>query len=239
MKAWAHILDWLYPPSCALCEAPLSGGVHLCAPCRASLPPLPPVHCRTCAHPFDGAITNPERCHSCEAIKPAFDFATSALVSNEESINLIHQFKLLKRPELAPDLARIAASSFPNHPRLAAFRNPLLVPVPLHPRRLRERGFNQAAELSSHLSRLLDISTQSVLRRVVNTPRQATLSRKQRLRNLRKAFQLRTPRGDDLSAFDLVLIDDVFTTGSTVHECARILRTARPRSIAVFTIVRA
>ena len=171
-------------------------------------------------------------------MKPAFDFATAALKATDDSLQLIHHLKLLKRPELGHDLAHLAAETFQQEPRLAQLENPILIPVPLHGQRLRSRKFNQAEVIALSLAKELNLPLLSALKRIRPTERQATLNRKERLKNLRKALQLRTSH-PKISQRNLILIDDVLTTGATAQECARVLRTAQPASIAVFTLVRA
>ena len=232
------LLDWIYPPICALCETPLRGGRNLCSPCAQSLPLLTPHRCLKCGQEFDGAIPPPQGCPNCQDMKPAFDFATAALKATDDSIALIHQLKLLKRPEIGHDLAELAVGAFREDARLSKLTHPLLIPVPLHGQRLRSRRFNQAEVIARALSEELDLDLLCALRRVRPTPRQATLSRKERLKNLRKAFKVSTSP-EKLRNRHLVLIDDVFTTGATAQECARSLRATQPASIAVFTIVRA
>ena len=231
-------LDWLYPPFCVLCKSPLRRGKNLCLPCSEKLPRLPASSCRQCAQCFDGNLEAPSECPNCIDLKPSFNFASSALRATEETITLIHEFKLLKRPELGGDLAELAAPRMTGEPRFAELQSPILIPVPLHARRLRERGFNQAETLAQPLGQILEFENLNALKRVRPTSRQATLSRRERLKNLRKAFRLRVSP-EKLAGRNLILIDDVFTTGSTAQECARVLKTAKPAQIAVFTIVRA
>ncbi|GHC65610.1 ComF family protein [Roseibacillus persicicus] len=171
-------------------------------------------------------------------MKPAFDFAVAPLRSSDDSISLIHQLKLLKHPELGADLAGIVANFFHEERRLRELKEPLLIPVPLSGKRLRERQFNQAEVIARPLGTALDFPVLQALRRVKDTQRQATLSRKERLKNLRKSFALRV-RPEVLAGQNLILIDDVFTTGSTAQECSKVLRAARPASITVLTVVRA
>ena len=232
------LLDWIYPPICALCETPLRRGRNLCLPCAQGLPLLTPHRCLKCGQEFEGAIPPPQGCPNCQDMKPAFDFATAALKATDDSLSLIHQLKLLKRPELGHDLAQLAVDAFREDARLGKLIDPLLIPVPLHGQRLRTRRFNQAEVIARSLSEELGIALLPALRRIRPTQRQATLSRKERLKNLRKAFQI-SISPEKLRNRSLVLVDDVLTTGATAQECARILRTAQPASIAVFTIVRA
>ncbi|MBK1833748.1 ComF family protein [Roseibacillus ishigakijimensis] len=233
-----HALDWLYPPLCTLCGAALRGGCHLCADCAGRLPRQGKNACRRCGQNFDGPLSAPESCPNCRQEDQFFNFATAALRSSDEAIQLIHEFKLLKRPELGPDLARLAGPVFTSDQRLRDLDDPLLIPVPLHRTRLRERRFNQAEVLATALARDLGLRSLSALARVRATQRQATLTRRERLKNLRKAFHLRNSP-IPLEGRALILIDDVFTTGSTARECARVLRKARPSHLAVLTIVRA
>lgn len=232
------LLDWLYPPVCALCEASLRRGRHLCGDCGDALPRLPKSHCRRCGQTFDGDFEPPAGCPNCLTMKPAFDFATAALRSSQESVNLIHQLKLLRRPELGADLAEILAEAFQQNTRLTSIEAPLLVPVPLHSKRLRERRFNQAEAIGNSLARQLELPIRKALKRVRDTERQATLSRKERLKNLQKAFELRIDPAN-LAGRNVILIDDVFTTGSTAQQCSKVLQTAQPESVVVLTLVRA
>lgn len=232
------ILDWLYPPACVLCRASLRKGRNLCPPCQQGLLRVRPNSCRTCGQHFDGPIAPPARCPNCVVLRPSFDFATASLRSSEEALHLVHQFKLAGRPELGPDLAELCAETFRADERLWQLPDPLLIPVPLHSSRFRSRGYNQAYELALPLSKELEIPFQSALKRVRATDRQATLSRKQRLANLQKAFRLGVSP-DLLQGRDLILIDDVFTTGSTAQACAQVLRAAEPRSLCILSVLRA
>ena len=121
-------------------------------------------------------------------------------------------------------------------PRISRLRPAAFVPVPLHRTRKREREFNQAEELCRVLSRHSGIPTWHALKRIRHTTTQTRLSREERMENLRGAFHaVQTTR---LKGCDLVLVDDVFTTGSTVEECSRVLRHAGAASVRVMTIAR-
>jgi len=113
----------------------------------------------------------------------------------------------------------------------------LIVPVPLHPTRERERGFNQAGLLSELLSRQTSIRCQRVLERVRYTTTQTALDRSERMENLHNAFRLR--KNADVRGLRVLLIDDVLTTGSTLSECARVLKRAGAISVHAATAARA
>lgn len=156
-------------------------------------------------------------------------------------MELIHGLKYQKALHLAPELGRLAAESF-DDPRLAtalAERWPL-VPVPLHPARQRERYFNQAAEIARTVSAATGLPVLPALKRIRKTETQTHFGRAQRLANLKGAFALsrtgtRFAAGKPPGA---VVIDDVFTTGSTVHECARVLRRGGVQKVIVVTVMR-
>jgi ComF family protein len=114
----------------------------------------------------------------------------------------------------------------------------LMVPVPLHPRKLRERRFNQSAELARTLTRLSGTPFHEALRRTRYTSSQAGLDREDRLKNLRGAFAVRPRAGPHVEGRNILLVDDVFTTGATAHECALTLRKHGAARVAVLTAAR-
>ena len=153
---------------------------------------------------------------------------------------LIHDLKYHRGTHLARDLARLAVSAFDDDQRLQPALNESwpLVPVPLHWQRLRVRHFNQADEIARALSEITHLPVVRALKRIRSTSTQTRLSRHQRQKNLHGAFAL-TRKGTALEkAPGVVLIDDVFTTGSTVHECARVLRKSGIQKVIVVTVMR-
>lgn len=237
----SRLLDLIYPPRCALCEASLTGGAALCAACDAGLPRLAAPFCKACGEPFEGLIDDSFSCPNCSKIRFAFDFARPAMPRDERVRQLIHGLKYRRHIHLAAELGRLAASSF-DDPRLApalAGRWPL-IPVPLHTRRLNHRHFNQAAEIARALSSQLTLPVCHALTRWRDTDTQTQLSRRQRQQNLRNAFRL-SPKGARLLATSppgVIIIDDVLTTGSTIDACARTLKKAGFRNILAVTVMR-
>jgi ComF family protein len=149
---------------------------------------------------------------------------------------LVHDLKYGRRLELARPLADLATRAFED-PRLevALEEKWPLVPVPLHRSRRRWRHFNQASELALPLGRAMGLPVVEGLKRNRSTVTQTRLSRAQRQKNLRGAFEV--ARGFDVPA-GVILVDDVFTTGSTVNECARILRKSGVQKVVVVTVMR-
>lgn len=240
-RAATRLLDLLYPSACAVCNAGLGNGESLCSPCRTDLPRLAEPFCESCGEMFPGDISGPFACPNCSNLKFAFEFARPAMPRDERTLDLIHRLKYSREIHLARELGRLAGEAFAD-PRLAPALEGgwPLVPVPLHRKRLRHRHFNQAAEISRALSTHTGLPVIHALHRIRPTETQTLLSRQQRMANLRGAFAV-TRRGQrwiDASAAGAVLVDDVLTTGSTVHECARILRGAGFQKVFVVTVMR-
>lgn len=237
----------VYPAHCACCEAPLDGAGGegpataaaadpiLCAACAAAVHPLRPPFCATCSQPFYGAISGPFTCTNCGDRRFNFTCAVSRYLSRGPVRDLIHQFKYGRQFHLRHQLGRWLAETAAD-PRLAADPPDLIVPVPLHPTRKREREFNQAEVLARSLARTMGLPVAGLLRRVRPTTTQTRLDREERSENLRDAFRLRENR--PVRGKSLLLVDDVFTTGSTADACARVLAAAGAREVRVATVAR-
>lgn len=241
-KRWlSRTLDLLYPPLCAVCHEILADGRALCDGCAADLPRLAEPFCQTCGESFEGQIDTVFTCPNCNKLKFSFEFARPATLRDARTLDMIHRLKYGRELHLASDLGRLAAYSF-SDPRLApalAGKWPL-IPVPLHRKRFQHRHFNQAEEISRELSALTGLPTFKALRRTRETEHQTALTRSQRLENLRGAFSITQTghRKIQENPAGAVLVDDVLTTGSTVDECAKILRKAGFRRIFVVTVMR-
>lgn len=234
--ALGRLRDAVYPGVCSLCGDGVPGGACLCRDCAAGLPGLAERHCATCGEDFDGDPPAGFSCPNCHDQRFAFDFARPALRRSEGALELVHELKYGRRLELGRELAGLAARAFED-PRLDEARASgwPLVPVPLHPSRRRWRHFNQAEEIARPLGRLVGLPVAHALRRVRRTVAQTRLTRAERQRNLRGAFE---PARGWRPGEGAVLVDDVFTTGSTGHECARVLRRAGAQKVVVVTVMR-
>jgi len=201
----------LLPQDCFLCATP-SGNSFLCPACAASLPRLTTERCPVCALPAPGASI----CGACLKRAPHFD-ATQAVFRYEFPVDrLIQSLKYAHRLASADffglALAQVAAPSRPD----------LIVPVPLSAARLRQRGFNQALEIARPLAAALNAPLEiSRIHRRRDTAPQASLPWKERTKNIRHAFECEI----DLTGKTVLLVDDVMTTGATLDELARTLKT--------------
>lgn len=180
-------------------------------------------------------------CPHCSDLSFAFGFARAAFSRDGRTLDLIHRLKYGGELHLAADLGEATCEVF-SDPRLAACLAEQwpLVPVPLHRSRLRKRQFNQAAEIALGISQLASLPVAELLRRTRDTGTQTHLSRRERLKNLKGAFEI-SPKVETSALARLpgaLLIDDVFTTGSTVHECAKVLKMAGVPRVAVITVMR-
>lgn len=229
-------LDFLYPPHCTVCRAPAEVGRHLCPPCLSDAPKVNEPFCEVCSTPFEGAITGTMICPACREEPRAFDFAATAYRSQGVVRECIHRFKYDNHFHLRHPLARWLGESLGDR-RLSGTPWKALVPVPLHPLRERERGFNQSAILARLLARESGLAVAPLLARTRPTRSQTRLGKVDRSENLRNAFELRHTM--DVRDHHFLLIDDVLTTGTTVNACARVLKRAGAASVGVLTVARA
>lgn len=193
-----------------------------------------PPHCQTCGYPYFGAVMASDRaCPKCKELKPVYRQGKTVILVEGVGRELIHQFKY----EGAGYLLRDFLTLFESTPGLKEYIDgSLLVPVPLHPRKFRERGFNQSEALCQAFLRLQpSAQLADILIRTVDTPSQTLFSRKERMRNLRSAFKLNLNAKSDLHARYLI-VDDVFTTGSTLNACARTLKKGGISRIDILTL---
>ncbi|MCB1228987.1 MAG: ComF family protein [Verrucomicrobiae bacterium] len=241
-------LGLVYPRNCVGCDEVLGadGRRWLCLSCEAKLHRIEPPYCSICGQTYEGAMPDNVRCGNCSDLDLAFDFAVGAYRNEGLARELVHRFKYEREHHLCAPLGRLLADAL-KEDRLARSDDEwLVVPVPLHPKRLRERQFNQAAELSRILRRTAAesgvlLTLVDVLRRTRYTRRQASLDRAWRLTNLRGAFALSRRRKTRARLEDssILLVDDVLTTGATANECARVLRQeGGAAKIVVITAVR-
>jgi len=225
-----------YPPTCVACSGTVEGGEYLCADCRTRAPRIVAPFCKKCSEPFFGAITQTFSCANCEHRTLHFDAAVAAYRSRGVVRKLVHDFKYGRQRHLRHPLAEWLGETL-NDPRLRGRHFDLIVPVPLHAARERERGFNQAALLAELLATQMALPLCPALERIRYTTTQTAYDRAERMENLQDAFRLRKNR--DVRELRVLLIDDVLTTGSTLSECARVLKAAGAISVHAATAARA
>lgn len=227
----------LFPSLCRVCGGLLekTGERVVCRSCLDSLTPRRSGFCLSCGDFFDG-VAEPHLCLGCLTSRPPYALHRSCAVYEGTLREIILLLKYRGYRVLGRDLARFALKAVGQDEDLW-WGLDAIIPVPLHPKRKKERGFNQAEVIARELGRAKGLPVLSrALRRVRNIPAQTSLEAHARKRNVSGAFAVRRPAV--LRARVVLLVDDVYTTGSTVKECCRTLRRAGVRSVRVLTLAR-
>lgn len=226
----------IYPSRCVLCEAPAAGELDLCANCRADLPHNSHA-CMRCATPLpDNA--NTDTCPDCLRRAPLFDGAVAALRYTSPADWLVLRLKFNARLSHARLLGQLMADRLAWHLQHtpADMRPDAIVPVPLHPRRHAERGFNQAGEIAAPLGRQLGLPVlKNAVKRQRDTSHQADLPAARRGANVRGAFVASAPTAGK----NIAIVDDVMTTGHTATALTRTLKQAGAAHVMIWTATRA
>lgn len=232
------LLNLVFPKECICCERALSpeSRTYLCPDCARRLVWIKNPVCQVCGKPFPGLFPAPETCVSCRDDPPDFDRARSAWLLRESGQKWIHAFKYRQSLYLAPAAADWLKEAGDRFLRWADYDG--ILAVPLHHRKARERGYNQSGLLAAGLSRRTKIPViKRALIRTRYTRTQTFLNREERRRNVKGAFKLRNQK--KVEGKRLLILDDVFTTGATLNECARVLKRAGARRVDALTLARA
>lgn len=227
----------LFPPVCHLCKEfiPESGEIRLCPACLETTPPLDSPLCICCGQPFPGAGSSDHLCGRCITDPPPFSAARSALLYENGTKELIHQFKYSGRIILRRPLGLLAAAHLDAFAK--EFAADLILPVPLHVKRLKERGFNQALLIGEIFSQRWEVPlSRNNLKRTRWTEPQVNLGAAERAVNVKGAFSVSSDK--EITGKRIILVDDVYTTGSTAKECSRILMKTGAADVAVLTVAR-
>lgn len=235
-----NMLDALFPRNCVYCEgARENGGPFLCGPCREDVVFINGPYCNRCGVPADISYDYPHEsfeCGPCRRGNFVFDQARSLGVYDSVLKQLIRNFKYGKRSGAIREVDSLLDEYFSRAGD--TYRGFGVVPVPLHVRKLKERGFDQAYLIAQSTARRLGLPLwDRVLTRVRETEPQARKDKGHRRENVRGAFRM--DRAREAAGRDILLVDDVFTTGSTVNEIAKVLKKAGAGRVHVFTLARA
>ena len=243
----AALFATLFPADCRLCGNPLRNVSRLpvCNECLAAMRPVAGARCSVCGERLDGPYrlssgNGDALCGLCRRLEPPFVKA-AAYGSYEGGLReLIHLLKYDQVRPAANVLGRMLAEAVSDLQPLFSDRMALVVPVPLYVGRFRQRGFNQAELIARSGLKILSATSLELrphlLQRTRETRSQIGLSRHQRRENVRGAFAV--TEGTEVDGREILLVDDVFTTGTTVSECARVLRRAGAAKVFVATVAR-
>lgn len=226
-RFWQRMLDLVFPPHCVGCRRP---GAWFCEDCLRQVQPLAPPTCRLCGDPLLPGEYG-DLCRACRRAPLSIDGIRSVSLHQGALRHAVHGLKYRRQRDLAVPLGRLLRDYLATHP----LPGDALVPVPLHPSRLRERGFNQSVLLARAAATANLPVVEDCLQRVRSTQAQMTLGREARRRNVAGAFAC---RDDRLRGRRALLIDDVCTTGATLEACAVGLRQGGAVSVWALTLTR-
>lgn len=246
----SSVLVFLYPQRCLGCEDIIAAEELFCQICEQAISPLVAPLCERCGVPF---ATGPDRiCGRCLAHPPAFARARawayyeSAAHTVQPLSAAIQRFKYRRNMSTGKFLAQLCATHFgATYAPLAPSAYDLILPVPLHPDRLRWRGFNQSLLLAQAIGKRYQIKVDPLLLvRTRSTLPQTQMTESERKSNVRGAFCIITPKKrqnnhKSVKRKRVLVVDDVYTSGATVEECARVLYKSGASEVGVFTLARA
>jgi len=235
---WEAFLGFFYGEVCEGCDkqrATAKEG-YVCASCRADVKLIEPPFCQRCGAVFPGEITVPFQCGNCRDLELDFSHARAVAVADGVLLDILHRYKYENALWVEPFVTELFADVA--GPQVKTGNWDMIVPVPLHPRRQKEREFNQAEVLGSVLGKATDIALETrFLQRTIDTRSQTRLPRTERRENVRRAFRFRGTKGE-LAGKRVILVDDVLTTGATTNACARLLRQNGAEEVCVWTLAR-
>jgi ComF family protein len=239
MGIFTKFIDIIYPVRCHICRSFILNDSrpnnHFCPDCLNSFSKISPPLCPICGIPFESFSEENHLCEECLRKRPFFDALGAPYLYEGRIMDAIHQMKYAGKTYLADSLGPLMASFATNW-----LDNPeglLMMPVPLHPKKLRERGFNQSLLLARTMMPVLGTELDfSSLRRVIYTRSQTGLKSEERKRNVRRAFTIDGQK--ELKEKTVILVDDVATTGNTMNECARVLKKAGVEKVFCLALAR-
>lgn len=222
-------MAWLYPPACIACKValPVNGGeFYICARCRPLFAAVPAPFCKKCGQPLgDGG----EGCAACFGKSFHFESNESAFVYDALMRELLHDLKFRNKKRIATGLGRLWAE------RIALPDSEFsLTWLPMHRKKRRERGFDQAEIMACEIAARLGCPVAKMLSREADTPPQSGLHPKLRAENVSGAFEI--ANGAAVAGRSVVIIDDIFTTGASINECAKILMDGGAKAVYARTL---
>ncbi len=228
-----RMLEFLLPARCPCCGQKIERHGYLCGSCWGDLVPLASPYCERCALPFEFEIEGESECGACMKDQLAFDWARAAVSYDELGRSLVFRLKYSGVTSVVPAMSQMMALA------VAEQQIDMVVPVPLHRWRLLRRRFNQSALLGHAIAERIGVQIDNfVLTRRKSTVSQGELGKKARYRNVASAFVVPREKAANVKGKHVLVVDDVLTTGATVHECARALKRAGAASVGVVTFAR-
>jgi len=239
LRGFRRIQDFVFPQNCIACDGEIQEAKHfLCADCKADIGFISQPYCFQCGVPADLSYVFPHEefeCGVCRKNPYQFDQARSLGFYDTVLRTTIHHFKYRRQMGVLPEMDRLLEKYFEEN--LDFCQGFTVAPVPLHFNKMKERGFDQAFLIARQVARALKLPLEGgLLRRVKATAPQATMTRTERARNIKGAFEVNRP--ELITGKNILLVDDVFTTGATVNEAAKMLKENGAGKVYVFTLGR-
>jgi len=238
-----HALSWLYPRTCAACKVimPLNPSEEsidiLCMRCESLFDPIPLPTCPICGNQVEEEV---ERCSSCYGKTFYFESNHAAFLYEDLLKDLFHDMKFRGKKRVAEALGKLWASQLKIAPHIFPKelheKKIIFIPLPLHPQKRRERGFNQAELMAVELSNSFDgTAVLPILKRLFDTPPQSGLHPKQREENVSGIFGIAPDYSPEPEAVYIV-VDDIYTTGASLNECCKTLRAWGAQRVMTMTL---
>lgn len=219
---WVHtLLDLIYPPRCIFCTTiiPIQQEKGICNKCKKSLPFIEGKACQKCGKPIQD-LKGRTICFDCVKTSPIYERGWSVFIYEGMVKETIYRFKYGGHREYAKYLGHLMTKRIKSEELLEV---DLIIPIPIHINRKRKRGYNQAEELAKVVSKELGIPMDtSIITRIKDTKPQSGLSIVQRQNNIKKAFQIKDKI--NLEQMKILLVDDIYTTGTTINYCSTLLK---------------
>lgn len=243
MSIFGQLIDLIYPPRCSICQEFIwknrtkkdQEELLFCQPCFDGFTEITSPLCPICGRPFASEVEEDHLCEDCLRKKPFYDVVRAPYLYEGGLMEAIHQFKYAGKSHLVNSLGPLLTSFARRW--LNKTDGYLMMPVPLHPKRLRERGFNQSLLLARYVAPPLGVELDFLsLRRIRYTQPQTGLSTNDRRKNVRRAFEVTDKKA--AKGRTILLVDDVTTTGNTLNECARVLKRAGSKEVLCLTLAR-
>ena len=233
-----NIINLLYPASCQVCgKKSKSPNQYLCKECVQKIKKRQPPFCIKCGHKLKTASYKEDLCPDCKKKTPYFDQAASIFYYDGVFKKLVHDFKYKKNTSLVTEFAEFIISFMDKHN--IAKETDLVLSIPMHPLRLLKREINPSNILARNVAKKLNLPySENLLKKTKNTLPQSQLNRSERIENIKNSFSLKKSAEPYLKHKNILFVDDLFTTGSTVNECSRILKEKSVKRIEVITLAR-
>jgi len=234
----AGLINLFYPPLCHGCGKKTTlPEQNLCKGCLENIKKRLPPFCVRCGRQLPSQIQLKDTCSDCKTENPYYDRALSVFHYGDILKELVHTFKYGKMTSLANEFVELTVDFMKEHGMCKKLD--LVLCIPMHPARLLRREINGSHILAKNTAKKLGVRySGSLLKKIKSTPPQSKLKRHQRIGNIKGSFSIKKNRASAVQDKDILLVDDLFTTGSTANECSRILKQAGAASVKVITLAR-